>query len=212
MSVRPTGWSVSLPDSSVDVSFDPVDPDGDTTLIHDWMNRPHVWPWWELNRPCAVVRDYLASLTHLRPWLVRADGLPFGYVETYRVAEDPLAGYFESRPGDLGWHVLVGPQELLGTGTPRLLGRAVLACLLNRAERVVCEPDARNARMLAFCRRLGHRRLGDVDLPEKRAALMACTRESFDARWPGDRAAVRAGVRGVCRTSGEGAATERERA
>ncbi|MDN5853064.1 MAG: acetyltransferase, partial [Actinomycetia bacterium] len=157
----------------------------------DWMNRPHVSPWWELDRPYEQVRDYLASLTHLQPWLVSADHLPFGYVETYRVAEDPLADHFPARECDLGWHVLVGPQEMLGTGVPRLLGRAVLAYLLNQTERVVCEPDARNARMLAFCERLGHRNLGEVGLPEKRAALMTCTREDFDACWPDDRHAVR---------------------
>lgn len=193
MSEESTGWSVTLPGSSVDVRFQRVDPDRDAALIHDWMNRPHVWRWWELNRPYEVIRDYLGSLTHLQPWLVSADQVPFGYVETYRVVEDPLAAYFSARPGDLGWHVLVGPSEMLGTGVPHLLGRAVLAFLLNQAERVVCEPDARNARMLAFCRRLGHKHLGDVDLPEKKAALMACGREGFDARWPGDRHVVRAG-------------------
>ena len=191
---QPTAWSVTLPGSSVEVRFDPVAADRDHALIHDWMNRPHVSPWWELDRPPDVIRDYLASLTHLQPWLVGADGVPFGYVETYRVAEDPLACYFAARKGDLGWHVLVGPQELLGTGIPRLLGRAAVAYLLNDAERVVCEPDARNTRMLAFCRRLGHQHLGDVELPEKRAALMSCSRRDFDLRWPDDRATVNARV------------------
>lgn len=184
-------WSVTLPGSATVLVFARVEPARDARLVHDWMNRPHVAPWWELDRPPEDVRAYLAGLTHLSPWLVSADGEPFGYVETYRVVDDRLADHYAAREGDLGWHVLVGPRELLGTGTSRLLGRAVLAYLLNRAERVVCEPDARNQRMLAFCRRLGHEHLGEIDLPEKRAALMACTRSAFDARWPGDRVAVR---------------------
>lgn len=193
--VQPPGWAVTLPASSVEISFERVDPDRDCALVHDWMNRPHVSPWWELDRPYDEVHEYLASLTHLWPWLVSADGSPFGYVETYRVAADPLAGYFASRPDDLGWHVLVGPHEMLGTGVPRLLGRAVVAYLLNRTERVVCEPDVRNIRMHAFCERLGHRRFGEIDLPEKRAALMTCARGAFDSRWPGDRRAVHAAAR-----------------
>ncbi|HLR84046.1 MAG TPA: GNAT family N-acetyltransferase [Nocardioidaceae bacterium] len=190
MSEQPVGWTVMLPGARNEVRFDRVDPDRDCTLIHDWMNRRHVSPWWELDRPYQEVYEYLTSLTHLHPWLVSTDGMAFGYVETYRVVEDPLAESYPARDDDQGWHVLVGPRSVLGTGIPRLMGRAVLAYLLNRAGRAVCEPDARNDRMLAFCRRLGHRDLGRVDLPEKRAALMACTRAEFDARWPGDREAV----------------------
>ena len=192
MSAPRVRWQVTLSGTSAEVRFDPVDADRDCALIHDWMNRPHVSPWWELDRPYEQIHDYLTSLTHLRPWLVSTGDVPFGYVETYRVADDPLAAYIRAGDGDLGWHVLVGPQEMLGTGVPRLLGRAVLAYLLNHANRVVCEPDARNARMHTFCERLGHRSLGEVDLPEKRARLMACTRDDFDARWPEDRRTVAA--------------------
>jgi hypothetical protein len=54
----------------------------------------------------------------------------------------------------------------------------------------VCEPDEQNGRMLAFCRALGYETLAALDLPDKRAALMACTAAAFDARWPGDRKAL----------------------
>lgn len=185
-----TAWSVTLPGSPVCLTFQPVEVDEHVGLIHDWMNRPHVAPWWRLDRPFDVIRRYLAGLTHLRPWVVSAGDAPFGYVETYRVLDDPLAEAYPAREDDLGWHVLVGPESFLGTGIPRLLGRAVLASLLNTTDRVVCEPDVRNHRMLAFCRRLGHEQHGEVDLPDKRAALMVCTADAFDARWPADRAAV----------------------
>jgi hypothetical protein len=38
--------------------------------------------------------------------------------------------------------------------------------------RTVCEPDVRNARMLAFCQALGGRIETEIDLPGKRAALV----------------------------------------
>lgn len=185
-------WSVTLPGATTTLSFQPATADEHGALVHDWMNRPHVAPWWQLDVPLAQIRGYLAGLTHLSPWIVSADGVAFGYVETYQVADDPLAAAYPARHDDAGWHLLVGPPAVLGTGAPRLLARAVLAYLLERSGRAVCEPDVRNARMLAFCRRLGLRRLDDVDLPDKRAALMAVTRDAFDARWPGDRAAVHA--------------------
>lgn len=151
--------------------------------VHDWMNRPHVAPWWQLAVSLPEIRAYLDGLTHLNPWLATVDGVPFGYVETYRVAEDPLADYYDADESDLGWHVLVGPEEFLGTGVPRTLGRAVLESLLAAAPRVVCEPDVRNKRMHAFCRALGHEAHGEIELPDKRALLMVCTRESYSAKF-----------------------------
>jgi RimJ/RimL family protein N-acetyltransferase len=187
-------WSVTLPGATEELTFAPVRPVDDGELVHDWMNRSHVVPWWELGVSLTEIRDYLAGLRHLRPWLVSAHGVPFGYVETYVVTEDALAAYYPARPNDQGFHLLVGPLSMLGTGVPRLMGRAILAWLLNRGERAVCEPDVRNGRMLAYCDRLGLTSLGEIDLPEKRAAVLACERTVFDERWPGDRAAVASAV------------------
>ncbi|WP_084469416.1 GNAT family N-acetyltransferase [Jiangella gansuensis] len=185
---------VTLPGAAVELTFTPARADADAALVHDWMNRPHVVPWWQLDKPLPAIRDYLAGLTHLAPWVVSADGVPFGYVETYRVQDDPLAAYYPARADDVGFHLLAGPLSMLGTGVPRLMGRAVLAYLLGRGARAVCEPDVRNGRMLAYCARLGLTTLGEADLPDKRAAVLACTRAEFDARWPGDRAAVAASM------------------
>jgi RimJ/RimL family protein N-acetyltransferase len=176
------GWSAVVDGLTLDA--DPVDVEAHAELIHDWMNRPHVAPWWEAER--TDVRAHLSGLTHARPWIFSIDGEPFGYVETYRVADDPLANSYPADPGDMGWHVLVGPERFLGSGVPRLMGRAVLRYLFSQGSRVVCEPDIRNARMHAYCRRLGFADAGEIDLPGKRALLMICTRDTFAARWPSD--------------------------
>jgi RimJ/RimL family protein N-acetyltransferase len=41
-----------------------------------------------------------------------------------------------------------------------------------RVRRVVAEPDVRNRRMIHVFERCGFRRAGELDLPDKRAALM----------------------------------------
>jgi siderophore synthetase component/RimJ/RimL family protein N-acetyltransferase len=169
-------WSVTLDGVRLDV--EPATASGHGELVRDWMNRPHVAPWWEAERVDA--QAYLAGLTHSQPWIFSADGVPFGYVETYPVLDDPLAGYYDARPTDLGWHVLVGPESFLGSGVPRLMGRAVLEHLLEHGDRVVCEPDVRNTRMHAYCRALGYQEVGELDLPDKRALLMACTRSAYE--------------------------------
>ena len=192
----PGPWHVRLPGAPVVIHAVPASPDEHTELLHGWLHEPHVRRWWSHGDRPATAR-YLArqrASGHLVPWVVAADDRPFGYVETYRAADDPLAAAYPLTAADRGWHVLVGPPDAIGSGLPRLLGRAVVAHLLTRpgAERVVCEPDERNARMIAFCRALGHERLATLDLPDKRAALLACTRASFAARWPGDTEAAAA--------------------
>jgi acetyl CoA:N6-hydroxylysine acetyl transferase len=162
-------------------------PDDDLALVHDWMQQPHVIPWWQLAGPATRVRAYLAgqvALAHSDPWIATADGTPFAYVETYRATEDPLAEHYDAHDGDRGWHVLVGPPSFLGSGVPRRLAMDVIVRLLDEpgATRVVCEPDVRNERMLAFCRALGAEPAGELELPGKRAVLMIWTRERV-AQW-----------------------------
>jgi acetyl CoA:N6-hydroxylysine acetyl transferase len=184
-------WKIRLPGASRTLQFEKVEPERHARLVCEWLREPHVAPWWGPERDLDGTRAYLERQLgsgHLTPWVVAAGDFSFGYVETYRAAEDPLAEAYPLEAGDRGWHVLVGPAEVLGRGLPRLMGRAVLARLLSEAgvERVVCEPDERNGRMLAFCEALGHERLATLDLQHKRAALLACTRTRFEARWPGD--------------------------
>jgi acetyl CoA:N6-hydroxylysine acetyl transferase len=184
-------WAITLPGAPRTLRFEVADPDRHTPLLYDWLRRPHVAPWWGAERDRPQTRSYLVrqrNAHHLVPWVVSADDTPFGYTETYRAAEDPLADHYPLLDRDRGWHVLVGPPEQLGTGLPRLLGRAVLAHLLSdpAVERVVCEPNELNGRMIGFCQALGYEKLAALDLPDKRAALMACTRAAHAAHWPGD--------------------------
>ena len=157
-------------------------------LVHEWMRQPHVLPWWQLDVSREGMIAYLkgqCASRHLVPWIGSLDGRPMAYVETYRAREDPLATVWpEVRSGDMGWHVLIGPPDLLGTGAARLLGRTVLSMLFSDpcTERVVCEPDARNQRMLAFCRHLGYRAGEQVLFPDKPAQMMVCSRADWQER------------------------------
>jgi len=142
-----------------------------------------VVPWWELEGPVPVVRAYLeeqSALEYLDQWIVTDDERrPFAYVETYRVPDDPLAQYYAVEAGDRGFHLLVGPRSLLGSGIAQTLIRHLVTRLLGQLgiTRVVCEPDARNVRMLAVCRALGGEDLATIDMPGRRAVLIGWTRE-----------------------------------
>ncbi len=165
------------------IALRPLALEADAELVHGWMQEPHIAPWWELAGPLEGVRAYLRgqlALEHLDCWIASEDGRPFAYVETYVVVGDPLARHYAALPGDRGFHLLVGPPQLLGSGAARRLLRHVLAQLLAApgTTRVVCEPDVRNARMLAFCRALGGAPIATLDLDGRRAELIAWTEQS----------------------------------
>ncbi len=164
------------------IAFRPLVLDDDLELVHGWMQQRHVAPWWELEGPIERVREYLerqAALAHLDQWIVTDDEREaFAYVETYRVADDPLAQLYDALPGDRGFHLLVGPPQLLGSGRAQALVSHLATCLLGQhgITRIVCEPDARNVRMLALCRALGGEELATLQLPDRRRVLIGWTR------------------------------------
>ncbi len=153
-----------------------ADPDAHRELVHGWMNEPHVAEWWG---PPADVRAYLAeqvALAHSQPWIATADGVPFAYVETYRAAEDPLAELLRraSRRPRLARARREQPRR--DAGAPASSAGSCSTACSRTGDRVVCEPDVRNTRMLAFCRALGGEVRATLELPDKRAALVVWER------------------------------------
>jgi acetyl CoA:N6-hydroxylysine acetyl transferase len=97
------------------------------------------------------------------------------YWELYRADLDPLAEHYSAGEHDAGLHLLLGPAECRGRGLAVNLLSAVSSWQLEvdpRAARVVAEPDVQNTRAIRAFERAGFRRTVDLDLPNKRAALM----------------------------------------
>lgn len=164
--------------------IDPTNLDRDVRLVHDWMNRSHVVPFWDLARPLASIREYLLhnlADRHQIPYIGLADGVPMSYWEAYQAAADAVGEYYPAHPEDRGVHLLIGPPEYLGRGYSRPLLRAMVEFQFQypETEKVIAEPDVRNARMIHVFERCGFERQREIELPEKRATLMFCHRERF---------------------------------
>jgi acetyl CoA:N6-hydroxylysine acetyl transferase len=155
-----------------------VDAELDLDVIHRWMHDPDVARFWELALPREEVAGYLRgqlASAHSEPWVGSLGGLPMSYWELYRADLDPLAAHYDARPHDAGVHLLLGMPDHRGRGLGSRLLRAVSAWQLERdprATRVVAEPDVRNLASVRAFERAGFRRGRDIDLPDKRAALM----------------------------------------
>ncbi|MDI5966404.1 GNAT family N-acetyltransferase [Streptomyces sp. SL13] len=163
----------------------PVEPGRDLRLITRWMNDPSVAEFWALAGPEEATRRHLDGQLggdgRSAPCLGVLDGTPMSYWEVYRADLDPLARFYPARPHDTGLHLLLGTVADRGRGLGGALLRAVADLILLRrpaCARVVAEPDLRNTPSVAAFLTAGFRFAAELDLPDKRAALMVRDRRT----------------------------------
>ncbi|AZM55940.1 GNAT family N-acetyltransferase [Streptomyces sp. WAC 01529] len=171
-------WGPTTTDAGV-FQLVPVRLERDLPLISRWMNDPAVAAFWELAGPEAVteahLRPQLDGDGRSVPCLGVLEGMPMSYWEIYRADLDPLARHYPSRPHDTGIHLLIGGVVNRGRGLGTSLLRAVADLVLDHrpaCARVLAEPDLRNTPSVSAFLSAGFRFSAEVDLPDKRAALM----------------------------------------
>lgn len=143
------------------------------------MNDPEVAAFWDLagpvSRTAAHLCEQLDGDGRSIPCLGVLNGTPMSYWEIYRADLDPLARHYPARPHDTGIHLLIGDGTNRGRGLGTALLRAVADLVLDnrpRCTRVIAEPDMRNTPSVSAFLNSGFRCSAEIDLPEKRAALM----------------------------------------
>lgn len=174
----PADWGPAAT-SAGSLQLVPVRIERDVVLISRWMNDPAVAAFWELAGPHPVTAAHLRSQLdgdgRSVPCLGVLDGIPMSYFEIYRADLDPLARHYPARPHDTGIHILIGGVADRGRGVGSTLLRAVADLVLDhrpRCARVIAEPDLRNTPSVSAFLSAGFRFSAEVDLPDKRAALM----------------------------------------
>ncbi|MFF8292920.1 GNAT family N-acetyltransferase [Streptomyces sp. NPDC016309] len=157
----------------------PVRIERDLTLISRWMNDPAVAAFWELAGAESVTEAHVRAQLHgdgrSVPCLGVLGATPMSYFEIYRADLDPLARHYPARPHDTGVHLLVGGVGDRGRGVGTALLRAVSDLVLDhrpRCARVIAEPDIRNTPSVSAFLSAGFRFSAELDLPDKRAALV----------------------------------------
>lgn len=183
MSSTTTPFAVGTPVGTATV--EPLDPVAHLPLLHRWVTSPHAVYWQMQGASEQEVLDaYLAidADPHHHAWLGRLDGVPTFLVETYDPAHSELAPHHDSRPGDVGMHLLVAPPA----GPPRsgttsaVMGAVMRFVLADPAcRRVVVEPDERNTAIAAKNRQAGFVVVGPVPLAGKTGVLSVATRDDF---------------------------------
>lgn len=170
------------------IAFRLVSLEQDLPLIHNWMNQPHVVPFWNLALSLEEMRQHLEKAiadTHQTLYIGMLNGIPMSYWESYWTADDIVARHYTADPTDQGIHLLIGEPEFLGKGYALPLLRAMTHFQFQNVEtqKIVAEPDIRNYKMIHVFERCGFEFQKAIALPDKTAALMFCDRTQFQQRW-----------------------------
>ena len=103
---------------------------GDLSLLHDWLNRPHLRRFFQKTPiSLAEVREKydprLSGDASSHCHLAHLDG-PFGYLQCYRIADFPDWTATIGRDSGIGVDLFIAEPTLIGRG----LGRDMLAAYL----------------------------------------------------------------------------------
>ncbi len=179
-------YSEKLPDLGL-LRLVRVDPAADAPLLHDFVTRPHTRFWGMSEYSLAEVREvyeFLDSLETHHAYLIVLDDEPIGIFQTYEPGADPVGERYRVLPGDIGMHLLLAPGPDRPRGLVDALGPAFARFLFTdpAKDRIVAEPDVRNAAALRRLEREGFTFDTEIDMPDKRAQLAFLTRVSYDGR------------------------------
>jgi hypothetical protein len=177
-------WVPHLRETFSMVALDHTSPEH-LELFHAWQNDPRVSAGWDETGTLDQHREYLARAhddPHRLAVLAAFDGVFFAYFETYWAREDPLGAYYPSRDFDRGRESLVGDVRYRGAHRVGAWWSSLMHYLFlddPRTMQVVGDPKFTNSTVLAYDLVHGFGLDKFVDLPNKRGALMRCSRERF---------------------------------
>lgn len=169
------------------IAFRSVELQQDLSLIHCWMNQPHVIPFWKLAFDLERMQAHLEKAIadpHQTLYIGYLNNVPMSYWESYWAADDIVARCYPTHHTDQGIHLLIGSPEFLGKGYALPLLRAMVTFQFQHSEtqKIIAEPDIRNHKMIHVFQRCGFEFQTEIELPDKRAALMFCERQRFFGR------------------------------
>ncbi|GJN94085.1 hypothetical protein Rhopal_007149-T1 [Rhodotorula paludigena] len=178
----------------------------DLPTLHQWLNDPRVDQFWQEKGTLEQHQQFIEKNVrdpHVLPVIgsyvsLRGEGRNVQegeaeqavYAEVYWVKEDrlgPLMPEGTVRDYDRGLHMLVGSNAHRGPHRIRAwMPSLAHYCFLDdpRTERVICEPNEQNDKIIRYMESIGFKRHGSVQFPHKTAALMILDKRDFYSLCP----------------------------
>ncbi|MFN8018989.1 MAG: GNAT family N-acetyltransferase [Acidimicrobiales bacterium] len=168
-----------------DLSFRPMGRE-DVPQLRAWLAEPHVAEWWDdaaetIEGIEASYDQRVAAEHHVVPWIMEVEGKPVGWIQWYRVEDEPewYPG-IEIPPGTVGIDLSIGDPDYVDRGFGRLLVlefvHHVIRTTVPDCPEVWIDPDPRNARAIRAYQAAGFHDTGidlpNPDHPDQRRRLM----------------------------------------
>lgn len=186
---------MTAPSATLEVPFGRVGPvlirplslEQDIALLHDWLNRDYARFWGLQGQSLAQVHaNFSATLAQPGSEVLIGELAATGerkfLFESYDIRFDRMSPYLGARPGDRGFHVLLGPPEppLPAAAFYTLQGLAAWIFRDPKVQRLVCEPDVRNQKVLVRLAQGGFSFGRVIHMPHKSALLAYLSRADFE--------------------------------
>jgi len=162
----------------------------DLPMLHDWLNRHHIFEWWggEEARPtlAEVLEEYAPnnlSRESVTAYIAMLDGEPIGYAQSY-VALGSGDGWWEDEtdPGVRGIDQSLADPSQLGKGLGTKLVHALVEMLFQDPEvtKIQTDPAPDNLRAIRCYEKAGFVRQKTIATPDGPAVYMVQTRQAFE--------------------------------
>jgi RimJ/RimL family protein N-acetyltransferase len=170
----------------------------DLPTVHRWLNNPAVAGWYGLTlanerEPSldAVIEHYLPSIageTPTHPYIMLVDGVPFGYIQAYRIGDyERYAATLALDDSDsVGIDIFIGEDEHRDRGLGAAAIRRFLADEVFQRANVstaIIAPEPDNKRGIRAYEKVGFRHVKTVFVEEsgEHEYVMALSRAEFEA-------------------------------
>lgn len=175
--------------AAVALTLTPLDPapgSGDVEAVHAWVVEDRAQFWMMQDHTVDEVREIYQWITDQpthAAYLVREGDERRGLFQTYDPRAEEIGEHFEVRDGDVGIHLMLAPAVEARPGFTWDVAALVAGSVFAdpAVQRVVVEPDARNAKAVARAQALGFTMAEVVELSTKPAHLGFLARDVYES-------------------------------
>jgi aminoglycoside 6'-N-acetyltransferase-1b len=144
--------------------------ESDLQLLFDWLNRSHVAEWWGGPVSLSAIRDEYMPLirpsSSIRPYIVRLNGSPVGFIQSYVVMADQTSGWWsdEQDPGAMGIDQFLADTENLGKGMGTDMLTQFIDLLFSdpAVSKIQADPAPNNLRAIRCYEKAGFRKVAQL--------------------------------------------------
>ena len=160
--------------------------EGDISLFHEWLQRPHVAEWWGRDHEAPSFDEtrakYLPRVLERQavcPYIALLEGRSIGWAQSY-VAHGVGGGWWEEEtdPGVRGIDQFLCDAQTLGQGLGTRMVTAFVTLLFSdpAVTRIQTDPDPENTRAIRCYEKSGFHAVKRIITPDGQALLMAQNR------------------------------------